>query len=356
MRISLVSVLAAASVICVCHAEDTVTGILTDIYCWDRVTALDGANMQTEPEKHTVHCLRDIQVCIDGGYGILTKGDGDSTWSLAVTFDQAGNTKVAALLAETNANNNYVVTAKGEKDGKTLKVTSLIEGTGASADDTAVVAAADSVPLKRGEPLLFAHILCMCLSWGCLIPWGVTAARWGRDPENAPKGAWFVLHKRLQYAGWTLQLIGFACIVVHVELPGKPHFTGGHTFFGLATVIIGTLQPLNAVFRPHADPTEIKSPARRYWEYLHKGLGYIAVLLGVMAICFGIDLLDFYGYDMTTITVGIVLAVLGILPPAFTYLLGFVNKDIPGKVMLSCFMGCAISGEDSGEKVAQAAF
>jgi hypothetical protein len=47
--------------------------------------------------------------------------------------------------------------------------------------------------------------------------------------------------------------------------------------------VLGTIQPLNAFFRPH--PSEDKNnpnPNRKMWEFCHKGIGYFAVLGGMV--------------------------------------------------------------------------
>ena len=58
----------------------TFTGYVTDILCWDRSIAggrgLDGTDMTKNPENHSVHCLRDIQVnncfCYGTNYMLVT--------------------------------------------------------------------------------------------------------------------------------------------------------------------------------------------------------------------------------------------------------------------------------------------
>ena len=52
---------------------------------------LDGAVLDTNPEAHTVHCLRDIAVCRAGGFAILEKPAGATTWSIKYRLDATGN-------------------------------------------------------------------------------------------------------------------------------------------------------------------------------------------------------------------------------------------------------------------------
>lgn len=81
-------------------------GYITDILCWERALqgnlALDGANMNTNPEEHTMHCLLDIASCIGSGYGLLgnvgTMEEPD--YQLRYRFDAASNNKVLTWLQE----------------------------------------------------------------------------------------------------------------------------------------------------------------------------------------------------------------------------------------------------------------
>merc|ERR1711862_335012 len=61
----------------------------------------------------------------------------------------------------------------------------------------------------------------------------------------------------------------------------------------MGVVIIGTLQPFNAQLRNlpgvgHKGDDGTPGRLRFAWEVLHKGLGYIAVLLGIVNVVIGI--------------------------------------------------------------------
>merc|ERR1719464_1231602 len=61
-----------------------------------------------------------------------------------------------------------------------------------------------------------------------------------------------------------------------------------HGVLGMTTMILGLLQPINAVLRPHAPENGLeKSTGRKLWEYLHKGSGYLAIALTIPTIVFG---------------------------------------------------------------------
>ena len=167
--------------------------------------------------------------------------------------------------------------------------------------------------LKDVKLTLWLHIICMGSAWGLLLPWGVSIANRTRSVQKDEKpGAWFWLHKNLQYTGWFLQLLGFIFVVVYVT-NNSAHFTSPHTWIGLVVVILGTLQPLNAFFRPHNPPAgEEKSNKRKYWEYLHKGSGWTAVVLGAINVIIGALLTKLNGYVAAPMIVGLIFGILGI--------------------------------------------
>lgn len=117
------------------------------------------------------------------------------------------------------------------------------------------------------------HAVLMLLSWGILLPVGVTIARFGRG--WGPR--WFAWHRALQTAGTVLQLAGAVVAVLMVQaakLSALPHAA-----LGVAVAVLGMQQPVNAWFRPH--PPEARTRARIWWERWHKNAGRCAVCLGL---------------------------------------------------------------------------
>merc|ERR1711968_337417 len=101
-------------------------------------------------------------------------------------------------------------------------------------------------------------VVVLTFRWGLMLPLGVLIARLTRssDEEFMGKPAWFGYHRLLQSLGVLLQLGGFIAIVMYFNQNSMPHFSGssaGHMLTGLFVVCIGSLQPLNAIFRPHVD-------------------------------------------------------------------------------------------------------
>ena len=52
-----------------------IVGYIMDEYCIDRGTLFDKSSLKTldagSPQEHSLHCMFDIQVCVDGGYTVL---------------------------------------------------------------------------------------------------------------------------------------------------------------------------------------------------------------------------------------------------------------------------------------------
>jgi hypothetical protein len=70
--------------------------------------------------------------------------------------------------------------------------------------------------------------------------------------------------------------------------------------------VIGTSQPLNAALRPH--PSETKTVSRLVFEIVHKGLGWLAVLLGMANVFIGIALVRSKNYDGIVVSVASIFA------------------------------------------------
>jgi len=184
---------------------------------------------------------------------------------------------------------------------------------------------------RRGEASLLLHMVLMSLAWGGLIPFGAVVANRLKSVEGAPKGAWFKLHRTVQSVGWLLQLLGFAAAVWHAQ-EHSSHFSGGHSFIGLAVVVVGTLQPLNAALRPHPEP---RTKARVAFEVVHKGLGWLAVLLGVLNVAIGIYLTTAKDYETAVVATALAIAVLSLLPSLAVFALAWLWPGNPVSRLLT---------------------
>lgn len=86
---------------------------------WKSVPIIDTlclSKFKADPDKHSTQCA--LQ-CVKGGYGLI---EADGTY---LKFDAAGNEKTVAALKATQKADHLRATIIGEKDGATIKVTSV---------------------------------------------------------------------------------------------------------------------------------------------------------------------------------------------------------------------------------------
>mmetsp|Transcript_84414 Transcript_84414/g.239303 ORF Transcript_84414/g.239303 Transcript_84414/m.239303 type:complete len:519 (+) Transcript_84414:100-1656(+) len=184
---------------------------------------------------------------------------------------------------------------------------------------------AAEVGKRSGEASLYLHLVLMSVAWAGFLPLGAVAARWLRRAPGAPKDAWLRLHKRCQMAGWSLQLLGFVAAVWYAQQYSS-HFHNAHGYIGLGVVAVGTLQPLNAALRPHPKP---RTNARIVFEVVHKGCGWLAVLLGMLNVAMGISAAVEKGYDAVVAASARAVAVLALLPASLALALARLRPDNP---------------------------
>lgn len=86
---------------------------------WKDVPVVDTlclSKVKADPDKHTTQCA--LQ-CVKGGYGLIT------TDGAYLKFDAAGNEKTVAALKATKRTDHVRAIVVGERDGDTIKVTSV---------------------------------------------------------------------------------------------------------------------------------------------------------------------------------------------------------------------------------------
>jgi hypothetical protein len=86
---------------------------------WKNVSVIDTqclSRVKDKPDEHATKCA--LQ-CAKSGYGFLTA---DGTY---LKFDPAGNEKALAALKATKKTDHLRATVAGDRDGDTIKVTSL---------------------------------------------------------------------------------------------------------------------------------------------------------------------------------------------------------------------------------------
>jgi hypothetical protein len=86
---------------------------------WSNVSLVDKMcveKVKSDPDKHETSCLIS---CANSGYGVLMA---DGTW---VKFDKKGNEEALKALKATKKTDGIRVTVTGEKQGDTIKVSTL---------------------------------------------------------------------------------------------------------------------------------------------------------------------------------------------------------------------------------------
>jgi hypothetical protein len=100
----------------------TYTGYLADNLCVRSGIAADGANMATNPEKHTVACAL-MKPCVASGYTLLMKNPSGKFDSYPL--DDKGNTLAVSYLKKTKKTDNILVTISGTMKDNMLQVKSI---------------------------------------------------------------------------------------------------------------------------------------------------------------------------------------------------------------------------------------
>lgn len=124
----------------------------------------------------------------------------------------------------------------------------------------------------------------MILAWSLCIPAGVITSSLCRTEVW-----WFKVHRALQSLGVILTAAGIGIIVQGINDVHGAHMHGVHTKVGVTVAALALLQPIAAFLRPRApEATESKTNARRTWEKLHRFVGWMLLLLGLLNIFSGL--------------------------------------------------------------------
>jgi len=280
--------------------------------------------------------LRDPTPCRKDGYYLAVKNNVTGDYDVKFLFGADASKAALALLDTLTGDRSpgrFTVTAIGVTNGDgyltDVKISECLPSGSAACDSmcTSNTSSGCLGILQQPDivlsvpPLLVLHVICMLVSWGCLLPLGVLWARnmrWS-DKKVGSVPIWFQGHRTLQSVGWLFQLLGFIFIFFHKGgFNGKSHFKTRHEALGLIVVIIGTLQPFNALLRnlpcighppKHGEP---RTWGRLLWEIGHRGLGYGAVLLGALNIILGILYASDIGFGGALVPVAITVAALSL--------------------------------------------
>eukprot|EP00977_Amphora_coffeiformis_P000166 scaffold48_cov161-Amphora_coffeaeformis.AAC.14 len=152
--------------------------------------------------------------------------------------------------------------------------------------------ASEDADARAGKRYLYAHGSLMILGWGVLLPSGAIFARLAK---HRPGGLWFRIHRALQVSGLVVVFTAWMIAVNFfddVEVNDDNDNDDTHKSVGFIVMMLGMLQGINGLLRPHASHGgETKTYIRFWWEILHKTSGYLAVILAIFTIYLGTTLI-----------------------------------------------------------------
>ncbi|EFO99340.1 hypothetical protein CRE_15756 [Caenorhabditis remanei] len=133
--------------------------------------------------------------------------------------------------------------------------------------------------------LLILHAIFMTIAWMTMVPTAVIFARVLRSswPTVKPGGLliWFHIHRGANLIGIALMIAGFVFILVHKDWKFTTAGWGGkHAIIGIIALCLAWLQPFISTLR--CSPND---PRRPIFNYIHRGIGVIAMVLATTAIC-----------------------------------------------------------------------
>ena len=155
------------------------------------------------------------------------------------------------------------------------------------------------------EPWAYWHARLMVLSWSLLLPLGSLVARffkvtrrqdWPRVLDNQ---LWFRAHLWGQSLGVAVMTLGVALALANAG--GTTPAASAHHWFGWIVAALGWAQIAAALARGvKGGPTYVTmrgdhydmTPRRIAFEYVHKSLGWIALLLAIPATGLGLWIAD----------------------------------------------------------------
>jgi hypothetical protein len=97
------------------------SGYLVDVTCGTMGKGIDGSNLATNPEDHTLHCL---EVCAASGFGVMTYNEDVETYYF-IPFDDAGNEDALAIMNSMTEDTSIPIMVTGVLNDGVLDVNEL---------------------------------------------------------------------------------------------------------------------------------------------------------------------------------------------------------------------------------------
>jgi predicted ferric reductase len=117
-------------------------GWIADFFCVNQRWALDAADMWRQPQGHTLHCLIDIQRCIDSGYCLMQQQPDGDMYGCAYAFTQNETLRIKDHLSTgrmERANLKIRFNATWDSATQMAVDVSTVEFTDPAADTTGIV-------------------------------------------------------------------------------------------------------------------------------------------------------------------------------------------------------------------------
>lgn len=160
-------------------------------------------------------------------------------------------------------------------------------------------------PMDTARPhevgvVLSWHARSMVLAWGILVPLGILIARYfkiapGQDfPNRLDSHLWWNSHRICQYSAFAIMSVG---LVLILNAPPLDVLPGPHWWLGWTVLSLGAVQVLGGLLRgSKGGPTDTTlsgdhydmTPRRLAFEYIHKTVGYAALVLSMITILSGL--------------------------------------------------------------------
>lgn len=157
---------------------------------------------------------------------------------------------------------------------------------------------------------VLAHGCLMLLAWAWIFPSGIISAFFKFKIGNM----WMNMHMGIQILGALVVFTAICIMSITIDTTsGATHMNGNHPTYGIIVLSLMMIQILGGFARPHKVPGDMsdyrsvrdwvwkrQSPKRKLFQYLHKVLGYAAMIMAFIALLTGVHTAEDYGYISTT--------------------------------------------------------